>query len=383
MKKISILGSTGSIGTQALEVALANNFKIVGLAAHSNVTLLAEQVNRFKPECVCIYDESKKDELEALLDDENIPILTGMSGLCKIAALDSADIILNSVVGMVGLEPTLAAINAGKDVALANKETLVTGGKLVMQAAKDKGVNIYPVDSEHSAIFQSLQGSDRAQLSKIILTASGGPFFGYTKKELESVTLAQALKHPNWNMGAKITVDSATLMNKGLEFIEAMWLFGVSPDMIEIVVHRESILHSAVEFDDGAVIGQMGVPDMKLPIQYALTYPDRLPCDTKKLSLTDCGKLTFASPDYETFDCLRACIKAAQLGGTAPTIVNGANEAAVKLFIDGKITFLDVGKLVGGALENITPCDVNNLNDVLQADAMAREYVFSVVADRS
>lgn len=383
MKRISILGSTGSIGTQALEVALANNFKIVGLAAHSNVKLLAEQVKKFKPECVCIYDESKQDELKALLCDENIPVVTGMSGLCKIATLDSADIILNSVVGMVGLEPTLAAINAGKDIALANKETLVTGGKLVMQAAKDKGVNIYPVDSEHSAIFQSLQGSNKKQLSKIILTASGGPFFGYTKKELESVTLAQALKHPNWNMGAKITVDSATLMNKGLEFIEAMWLFDANPDMIEIVVHRESILHSAVEFDDGAVIGQMGVPDMKLPIQYALTYPDRLPCDTKKLSLTDCGKLTFASPDYETFDCLRACIKAARLGGTAPTIVNGANEAAVKLFIEEKIAFLDIGRLVSGALENITPRDVNNLNDVLQADAMAREYVFSAVADRS
>lgn len=380
MKKISLLGSTGSIGTQALEVIKSNNYRVVGLAAHSNITLLARQAHEFHPECVCIYDETKVPELEALLKGLDIPIYSGMDGICHLATLDSADIILNSVVGMVGLKPTLAAIDAGKDVALANKETLVTGGKLVMQAARDKNVKIYPVDSEHSAIFQSLQGSNRAQLSKIILTASGGPFFGRTKPELEGVTLAQALKHPNWSMGAKITIDSATLMNKGLEFIEAMWLFDATPNMIEIVVHRESVLHSAVEFSDGAVIGQLGVPDMKLPIQYALTYPDRLPCDTEKLSLTDYATLSFAKPDYETFDCLRACIKAATMGGTAPAIVNGANEAAVKLFIDGRITFLDIGKLVMGALENIPTGDVNNLDDVLQADNRAREYVTAQAA---
>lgn len=377
MKKISLLGSTGSIGTQALKVIESNNYKVVGLAANSNVKLLAEQTRRFMPECICIFDESKKSELESAVADLDVTVLSGMDGLCRVATLDSADVILNSVVGMVGLKPTLAAIEAGKDVALANKETLVTGGKLVMSAAKNREVTIYPVDSEHSAIFQSLQGSKREQLSKIILTASGGPFFGKKKSDLESVTVEQALKHPNWTMGAKITVDSATLMNKGLEFIEAMWLFDVTPDMIEIVVHRESVVHSAVEFNDGAVIAQLGVPDMKLPIQYALTYPDRLPCDTKRLSLTDYATLSFAKPDYETFDCLRVCIKAAKIGGTAPAIVNGANEAAVKLFLDGKIGFNDVGRLVSSSLENISVTEVNNLDDVLRADAAARNYVFS------
>ncbi len=377
MKSICILGSTGSIGTQALEIARAHGIAVVGLAAKSNIELLIKQAREFMPHYVCIYDESLYPRLKLALSDTPIVPLCGMEGLCQIAAMEEADILLNSVVGMVGLKPTLTAIDAGKDIALANKETLVAGGSLVMEAAENNGVSIYPVDSEHSAIFQCLQGSNKKDLSKIILTASGGPFFGKSKSELEGVTLKDALKHPNWDMGAKITIDSATLMNKGLELIEAMWLFNVTPDMIDIVVHRESVIHSAVEFRDGAVIAQLGVPDMKIPIQYALMYPDRLPCPAKRLSLTDYGILTFSKPDYDTFECLSACIKAIKIGGTAPAIVNSANEEAVKLFIQGKIGFLDIGRLVSSALENIPAVNVNNLDDILSVDLLAREYVLS------
>lgn len=378
MKSLSILGSTGSIGTQALEVARIHNLKIVGLSAKSNVDILIEQINEFCPKYACIYDEDKLDYLRSHIPADIITY-SGMDGLCKMASLDEADMILNSVVGMVGLRPTLSAIDAGKDIALANKETLVSGGDLVMKRAKEKGINIYPVDSEHSAIFQSLNGEKRSQLSKIILTASGGPFFGKTKEELKAVTLKDALNHPNWKMGKKITVDSATLMNKGLELIEAMHLFDCSPDMIEIVVHRESAIHSAVEFDDGAVIAELGVPDMKIPIQYAIMYPDRLECPTKKLSLTDYGTLSFYKPDFESFDCLRACIEAAKIGGTAPAIVNGANEMAVSLFIDGKIGFVDIGGLVLSALENLSYKNVDTLEDVLNADQMARDFVLNSI----
>lgn len=377
MKSVCILGSTGSIGTQALEVVRTHGLWISGLAAKSNIKLLAEQAKEFKPKVVCVYDEDKRDELCELLKDTGITVLSGMEGLCEIASLQETDIVLNSVVGMVGLKPTLAAINAGIDIALANKETLVVGGALVIDAARKRGVKIYPVDSEHSAIFQSLRGSKQSEISKIILTASGGPFFGKMKSELENVALKDALKHPNWDMGAKITIDSATLMNKGLEFIEAMWLFDVSPDMIEIVVHRESVIHSAVEFKDGAVIAELGVPDMKLPIQYALLYPNRLDCPTKRLSLTDYGTLSFYKPDYDTFDCLRACIKAARIGGTAPAIVNGANEEAVRLFINGKIGFLGIGRAVTKALECIPSQEVTCLDDVLDADKKAREFVLA------
>lgn len=377
MKSVCILGSTGSIGTQALEVVRAHGLWISGLAAKSNIKLLAEQAKEFKPKVVCVYDEDKREELCELLKDTGITVLSGMEGLCEIASQPETDIVLNSVVGMVGLKPTLAAINAGIDIALANKETLVVGGALVIDAARKRGVKIYPVDSEHSAIFQSLRGSKQSEISKIILTASGGPFFGKTKSELENVSLKDALKHPNWDMGAKITIDSATLMNKGLEFIEAMWLFDVSPDMIEIVVHRESVIHSAVEFKDGAVIAELGVPDMKLPIQYALLYPNRLDCPTKRLSLTDYGTLSFYKPDFDTFNCLRACIKAVRIGGTAPAIVNGANEEAVRLFINGKIGFLDIGRAVTKALECIPSQEVTCLEDVLDADKKAREFVLA------
>lgn len=373
MITITILGSTGSIGTQALEVARKHNIKVRACAAHSNTALLAEQVKQFDCEYACIYDENKKAELEELLSGYDVKILSGMDGLKYIARLDNVDKMLNSVVGMVGLEPTLEAINVGTDIALANKETLVTGGELVINAAKANNVRIYPVDSEHSAIFQCLQGNNSAQLKKIILTASGGPFYKKTKAELRNVTVEQALKHPNWSMGNKITIDSATLMNKGLEFIEAMWLFNLKPDQIEIVVHRQSVMHSAVEYNDYSVIAQLGVPDMKIPIQYALLYPDRFECPTDRLSLTEYGNLTFEKPDYETFGCLTACIRAVTMGGIMPASVNAANEVAVKTFLDKKISFLQIGELVSGIIDKVENKPADSLDSVLAADKNARE----------
>lgn len=376
MKNISLLGSTGSIGTQAIDVIKRNNLGVSALAAKSNVKALAEQAIELRPKLCVIFDKDKEDELKYSLKNTDISVASGMDGLCEAASIDSADIVLNSVVGMVGLEPTLAAIESGKDLALANKETLVAGGMLVTEAARKTGIRIYPVDSEHSAIFQSLHAGERKDLRKIILTASGGPFYGRTRKELEAVTAADALKHPNWDMGAKITIDSATLMNKGLEFIEAMWLFGVSPDQIEIVVHRESVIHSAVEFCDGSVIAQMGVPDMRIPIQYALLYPSRPESGVKRLGLTDYGTLSFSKPDIDTFECLKICINAAQKADTtAPAIANAANEAAVARFLKGEIGFLDIAKLVGDAVKSIGICKVNSLDDILSADAAARKFV--------
>lgn len=379
MKTITILGSTGSIGTQALEVANKHNIKVKAVAAHSNVNLLAKQALDNNVEYACVFNEDKKDELEKLLTGSNTEVLSGMDGLNFIASLEGVDVMLNSVVGMVGLMPTLTAINHGTDIALANKETLVTGGKLVTETAKEKGVSIYPVDSEHSAIFQCMQGNKTSQVSKIILTASGGPFFGKTKEDIAQVSVEEALNHPNWSMGRKITIDSATLMNKGLEFIEAMWLFDLKPEQIEIVVHRESVIHSAVEYDDCSVIAQLGVPDMKIPIQYALLYPDRMECPTKRLSLIDYGTLTFAKPDYDTFDCLTACIKAITEGGNKPAVVNGANEEAVAAFLEGKISFLQIGELVTSALENIERKEITCLEDVLEADRVARDFVIEQI----
>lgn len=375
MKTISLIGSTGSIGTQTLDVCRKHNIKVKALAAKSNVKLLAEQAHEFSAEYVCIYDEDKYRELKILMSDTGAEIACGMDGLCKAAELDGIDLFVNSVVGMVGLLPTLKAVEAGNDVALANKETLVAGGAIVMKAARDKNVNIYPIDSEHSAIFQCLQGNSQKQLRKIILTASGGPFFGKTKAELQNVTVEQALDHPNWSMGNKITIDSATLMNKGLEFIEAKWLFDVSPDNIEIVVNRESVLHSAVEYDDYSVIAQLGTPDMKIPIQYALLYPQRYECDVKPLSLTDYGTLTFYKPDLETFDCLSSCIEAIKRGGAYPCIVNGVNEEAVRLFLERKIPFLKIGELVKESLSHFKSSEVNTYSDVTDADKAAREFV--------
>ena len=375
MKKVAVLGSTGSIGTQALEVIEKHGLKVTALAAYHQAGKLAEQAKKYKPSCVCIYDESKAEELKQLLSGENIEILTGMDGLCQIASDKSSDIVLNSVVGMVGLLPTLKAIEAGNDIALANKETLVAGGELVMKSAAEKGVNIYPVDSEHSAIFQSLQGNSMNRIRKIILTASGGPFFGKRKSDLINVRAADALKHPNWNMGNKITIDSSTLMNKGLEFIEAKWLFDLDPSQIEIVIHRQSVLHSAVEFEDYAVIGQMGVPDMKIPIQYALLYPNRVECPTKHLSLTDYGSLTFEKPDFETFDCLTAAIDAIKEGGLLPAIVNGANEEAVAHFLRDEIHFLQIGELVKAAMQTVQGGAIHSYEDILEADTKARTFV--------
>ena len=333
MKRISILGSTGSIGTQALDVVKKQGFQVVALAAKSNYHQLANQVREYHPSLVCIYEEEYLVPLQKELDGMEVQIVTGMEGLCQAATVPGAEMVLNSVVGMIGLRPTLEAIYAHKDIALANKETLVTGGELVMKAVKEYGVNLYPVDSEHSAIFQSLQGNKIEQVSKILLTASGGPFFGKTKQELVHVGLQDALNHPNWSMGKKITIDSATLMNKGLELIEAVWLFQQKPENIEIVVQRESVVHSAVEYVDGSVIAQLGTPDMKIPIQYAFTYPERVDCDVKRLSLFDYGTLSFYRPDYETFDCLTACKEAISRGGLYPTLVNGATEKAVELFL--------------------------------------------------
>ena len=374
-KTVSVLGSTGSIGTQALEVCEKHGLKVTALAAYSSVDMLGAQARKFKPSVVCIYNEDKYTELRGRLTDTGIRVLCGMEGLCEIAAMQETDIVLNSVVGMVGLLPTLTAINAGKDIALANKETLVAGGELVMSLAAEKGVKIYPVDSEHSAIFQCLQGNKREQLSKIVLTASGGPFFGKTYDELRSVTKEQALHHPNWDMGNKITIDSATLMNKGLEFIEAKWLFDLEPEQIEIVVHRQSVVHSAVEYNDYSVIAQLGVPDMKIPIQYALLYPNRVECPTGRLSLTDYGSLTFEKPDIETFKCLSAAIEAIKRGGAYPCLVNSANEEAVKAFLGDEIDFIQIGEIVSSVLDTFEPSQITSYEDVMKADTAARAYV--------
>lgn len=374
-KKISILGSTGSIGTQSLEVCEKHGIKITALAAHSSTELLERQARKFRPEYVGIYNETKYNEMKERLADTDIKVLCGMEGICRIAELPQNDIVLNSVVGMVGLLPTLTAIKAGKDIALANKETLVAGGELVTALAGENGVRIYPVDSEHSAIFQCLQGNKRAQLSKVILTASGGPFFGRSYEDLRTVTKSDALTHPNWSMGNKITIDSATLMNKGLEFIEAKWLFDLEPEQIEIVVHRQSVVHSAVEYDDYSVIAQLGVPDMKIPIQYALLYPDRMPCPTGRLSLTDYGSLTFEKPDYKTFRCLAAAIEAIKRGGAYPCLVNSANEEAVRAFLNDEIDFISIGEIVSSVLEEFPHSEIRSYEDVMKADSAARIYV--------
>lgn len=379
-KTASILGSTGSIGTQSLEVCEKHGIKITALAAHSSTDILEQQARKFHPEYVGIYNEKKYAEMKERLADTDIKVLCGMEGLCEIAALPQSDIVLNSVVGMVGLLPTLTAINAGKDIALANKETLVAGGELVTAKAQEKGVEIYPVDSEHSAIFQCLQGNKRSQVSKVILTASGGPFFGKSYDDLRSVTKVDALKHPNWSMGSKITIDSATLMNKGLEFIEAKWLFDLEPDQIEIVVHRQSVVHSAVEYDDCSVIAQLGVPDMKIPIQYALLYPERKPCPTGRLSLTDYGNLTFEKPDYETFRCLSAAIEAIKCGGAYPCLVNSANEEAVRAFLNDEIRFIDIGEIVSSVLVDFEHSEITCYEDVMRADSAARAYVRGKIA---
>ncbi|MCI9575890.1 MAG: 1-deoxy-D-xylulose-5-phosphate reductoisomerase [Clostridiales bacterium] len=384
-KNLSILGSTGSIGCQALEVARNLGLTVSGLAAHNNIGLLETQIREFRPQAVAVFDVHAAKELKLSVSDLPVKVLAGIDGLCEIASLPQADLILNSVVGMVGLKPTLAAIQAKKNIALANKETLVAGGALVMEAAKRQGVSILPVDSEHSAIFQCIQGcQDLQELRRIILTASGGPFFGKKRAELENVTVEQALKHPNWDMGTKVTIDSATMMNKGLEVIEAAWLFDLPAEQIDVVVHRESIVHSLVEFTDYSVLAQLGVPDMKVPIQYAITHPNRAPSPSHPLNLAGCQNLSFYEPDLETFICLAACQKALKRGGLAPTAANGANEAAVALFLQHKIGFLEIGGLVMDAmLAQKTVSETITLEQILEADRAAREFVQDSVRHRA
>ncbi len=380
VKKISILGSTGSIGTQALDVADNLELKVSALTANTNIRVLEEQVRKYRPALAVIFDEDKYLKFKCNIADTNTKVSCGMDGLIEAATILEADLILNSVVGIVGLEPTIAAANAKKNIALANKETLVAGGKLVMDAVKNNNVKLYPVDSEHSAIFQCLQGCpEKKALNRLILTASGGPFFGKSYDELKYVTAEQALNHPNWSMGKKITIDSATMMNKGLEIIEASWLFDMPADKIDVVVHRESVIHSMIEYADNSVIAQMGVPDMRIPIQYAITYPNRFPSPVKKLLFSDYQKLTFFEPDYETFKCLRACKLAIKMGTLATAAANGANEVANKMFRDGKISFLDIGDLVMDSISNEKSGNPKTVEDVLNADKRAREFVIKEV----
>ena len=375
-KIITVLGSTGSIGEQALDVARMHGYRINALTASKNTDIIEKQAREFKPVKVAMADEAAAADLKIKLADTDIKVLSGVDGVSECAADNSQAIVLNSIVGMAGLVPTLNAVDAGCKIALANKETLVAGGQLVMSRAKEKGVDILPVDSEHSAIFQALQGmNDKKELKRLILTASGGPFFGKTKAELADATVAQALKHPNWSMGAKITIDSASMMNKGLELIEAVWLFDVNPKDVDIVVHRQSIVHSLIEFVDNSVIAQLGVPDMRIPIQYALTYPQRFESPVKQLRLEEWQTLTFDKPDYDTFECINLCRSAIELGGLCTAAVNSANEMANELFREGKIGFLDIARLVSGALDNCKRVDTYSLEDVLETDIWAREYV--------
>jgi 1-deoxy-D-xylulose-5-phosphate reductoisomerase len=373
MKSLSILGSTGSIGTQTLEIVRENRqeFEVSALAANSNIDLLEAQIREFRPKITAIGDESKYKELKSRVSGLT-EVTAGLEGVVNAAADDSSDTVVSAIVGIAGLIPTYKAIKAGKNIALANKETLVTAGRIITEEVKKNKVSMLPVDSEHSAIFQSLGSSDNSKVSRIILTASGGPFRTKNLKELEKVSVQDALKHPNWSMGRKITVDSATLMNKGLEVIEARWLFDIMPEAIEVCVHPQSIIHSAVEFVDGAVIAQLGLPDMKVPIQYALTYPDRLPITGEKLNLTSIGNLTFYKPDIEKFKCLGLAFRALSMGDSACVVLNGANEEAVRLFLDGKIRFLDIGNYIEETLNMHEVIENMNINDVMALDRWSR-----------
>ena len=376
-RTLSILGSSGSIGRQTLDVAEACGHQVAAITVNRSVKLAEEQARKFRPRLAVAVDEGAAAELRTRLADTGVKVLSGQEGLLEAAALPEADTVVTAIVGVAGLEPTLAAIDGGKRIALANKETLVCAGELVMARAREKGAEIIPVDSEHSAIFQCLQGCrNRGEVRRLIITASGGPFFGKSREELARVTKAQALKHPNWAMGQKITIDSATLMNKGLEFIEAMRLYAVPPEQIQIVVHRESIIHSLVEFGDGAILAQLGSADMRLPIQYALTWP---PGPAKPLDLLACPPLTFQKPDPEAFRCLGLALECAARGGTSTAILNGANEAAVGLFLEDKIGFGDIPRLVESALKRVPVVDAPELEEILEADRAAREAAYDSV----
>ncbi len=376
-ERLCILGSTGSIGRQALELVESLGIRVDALSANTNTTLLEAQIRRFKPAYVCMTDPLCAEDLAVRVKDQSTKVLAGIDGMLEMIHLCGSDTVLTSIVGIAGLRPTVEAIKLKKTIALANKETLVTGGKIVTGLVQEYGTRLLPVDSEHSAIFQCLQDQHSARtLSRILLTASGGPFFGKTRKELSSVSVEDALKHPNWSMGSKITIDSATLMNKALELIEAMWLFNLPPDRIDITVHRQSILHSGVYFSDGALLAQLGVPDMKLPIQYALTYPDRADPVSEPLTIEKMHLLTFERPDVETFNCLKAGIMAAELGGLAPTYLNAANEAAVDLFLHRKIRFLDIGEIAMEAVSSAKSKQDYSLEEIFEADRFARNRVY-------
>lgn len=374
-KTVSILGSTGSIGTQSLVVCKKMGYRVHALTAHSNWKLLEQQVREFSPAIAVLTDPDAAEQLRLALQDTKTTVLSGMDGILEVVSHKEQDTVINALMGVAGLLPTVRAIEAGNNVALANKETLVAGGKLVTDLVREKGVLLTPIDSEHSAIFQCLQGNTIDSVQRLIITASGGPFYGKSREELKGIRKEQALRHPNWSMGAKITIDSSTLMNKGLEFIEAMWLFSMPPEKIQIVVHPQSIIHSMVEYVDGSVMAQMGAPDMMIPIQYALTWPERFDSPAKRLDLLRCGNLTFGKPDLETFTCLADCIEAAKRGGLYPCIVNGANEEAVSLFLQDRIGYLDLFAAVRAALDHFAPGDYTSAEEILEADRMAREFV--------
>lgn len=378
-KNISILGSTGSIGTQTLEVVRnLKNISVLGLTANENIDLLEKQIYEFKPLKAAVMNEKKAEILRKRLKPCNVKVLSGLDGLMEVSEIENMDTLVTSVVGNIGLLPTLNAIKKGKDIALANKETLVSAGKLVMEEAKNNNINIFPVDSEHSAIFQCIQGNIHNKINRILLTASGGPFKGKTLDELKNVTVKDALNHPNWSMGKKITIDSATMMNKGLEVIEAKWLFNVDVSKIEVLIHSQSIVHSAVEFEDGAVIAQMGEPDMKIPIQYALTYPNRLKSSSPKIDFANRNCLTFEKPDTNVFKCLSLAYNAINIGGTMPAVLNSANEIAVKKFLNNKISFLDIGKLIEITMNAYNVKRDYNLDTLIEADKWAREFTENI-----
>lgn len=377
-RKIGVLGSTGSIGTQTLEIVRSNpDFEVIALAAGSNVDLMEKQAREFQPELCVMWTEEAAKELRLRLSDTSVTVLAGMDGLLTLAVMPEIQILVTAIVGMIGLRPTIAAIKAGKIIALANKETLVTAGHIIIPLAAKMQVPILPVDSEHSAIFQSMVGESRKKVSKILLTASGGPFRGKKRQELLDITVEDALKHPNWSMGRKITIDSATLVNKGLEVIEAKWLFGVEPENIQVVVHPQSVIHSMVEYVDGAVIAQLGVPDMKLPIQYALTYPYRRPMEGKKLDFYELSSITFEKPDTDTFKGLSMAYDAIAAGGSMPTVYNAANEKAVSLFLNREIKFLEIYDLIQGVMENHKVKENPTVEEILEAEAEAYEYIDS------
>ena len=376
MKKIGILGSTGSIGTQTLDIVRNNeDLKVVALAAGSSVARMESQIREFAPSIAVMWSEEAAKELSARVADTGTRVLCGMEGLLEIAVMEEMEVLVTAIVGMIGIRPTIAAIEAGKTIALANKETLVTAGHIIMPLAAEKKVPILPVDSEHSAIFQSMHGENRERVAKILLTASGGPFRGKKREELTEITVEDALKHPNWSMGRKITVDSSTLVNKGLEVIEAKWLFGVEPEKIQVVVHPQSIIHSMVEYVDGGIMAQLGVPDMKLPIQYALFYPDRRPMEGKRVDFFELGSITFEKPDLNTFRGLQMAYDAIAAGGSMPTVYNAANEKAVALFLDRKIKFLTIYDIIQGAMENHRVIANPSVEEILQAEAATYEYI--------